>query len=185
MVPWAGEQSISEHLPRSSRQPTYRYSTSWFARALPKHGQIDTLEVSPLHARIANENFIDADLYPFPKIHLGPALDTLRDPSGPFARPPDNGVGEPGYDVVFIDANKDQIHDYFQESLRLTRKGGIIVVDNAIRRGRITESDPGATDVDVTGLRKLYDWVEQDKGKTVMMSGIQTVGAKFWEWVFP
>ena len=86
---------------------------------------------------------------------------------------------------MFIDANKDQIHDYFQESLRLTRKGGIIVVDNAIRRGRITESDPGATDVDVTGLRKLYDWVQQDKGKTVMMSGIQTVGAKFWEWVSP
>lgn len=31
------------------------------------------------------------------------------------------------------------------------------------------------------GLRRLYDWVEQDAGKTVLMSGIQTVGAKSWE----
>jgi hypothetical protein len=36
-------------------------------------------------------------------------------------------------------------------------------------------------DIDVTGLRKVYDWVEQDAGKTVLMSGIQTVGAKAWE----
>lgn len=31
------------------------------------------------------------------------------------------------------------------------------------------------------GLRRLYEWVEQDAGKTVLMSGIQTVGAKSWE----
>ncbi len=35
--------------------------------------------------------------------------------------------------------------------------------------------------IDVKGLRRLYDWVEKDQGKTVLMSGIQTVGSKFWE----
>jgi hypothetical protein len=36
-------------------------------------------------------------------------------------------------------------------------------------------------DIDVVGLRKLYNWVEEDGGKSVLMSGIQTVGSKVWE----
>lgn len=110
------------------------------AKALPSHGQIDTLEYSPLHAQHANSTFISLDLYPFPKVHVGKALDVLRDPRGPFKNPPGVEEGfkdaDQGYDLVFIDANKDQIHEYFQEAIRLTRKGGTIVVDNAIRNGR-------------------------------------------------
>jgi predicted O-methyltransferase YrrM len=110
------------------------------AMAVPSHGQIDTVEFSPLHAQHANNTFLALDLYPFPKVHVGSALEILRDPNGPFASPPGVGEGmsdeEQGYDFVFIDANKDQIHEYFQEAIRLTRKGGVIVVDNAIRNGR-------------------------------------------------
>ena len=153
------------------------YSTAFLTRALPHHGQIDTLELSPKHAEIASQTFLDADLYPFPKIYVGPALDTLK-----TLQPPGSAEGLPdaGYDLVFIDADKERIPEYFQESLRLTRKGGIIIVDNAIRGGRIVkDQDDGGPDV--KGLRTLYDWIEQDKGKTVMASGIQTVGAKSWE----
>lgn len=46
---------------------------------------------------------------------------------------------------------------------------------------RIVSEENDEPDIDVTGLRKVYDWVEQDAGKTVLMSGIQTVGAKAWE----
>ncbi|RXK35065.1 hypothetical protein M231_07685 [Tremella mesenterica] len=153
------------------------FSTIFLARALPTQGVIDTLELSPLHAKIAQENFLDADLYPFPRIHLGPALETLRNPNGPFARLPD----EEGYDLIFIDADKEQIFDYFLESLRLTRKGGVVIVDNAIRGGRISRSENDNPRIDVSGLRALYDWVEKDAGRTVLMSGIQTVSEKFWE----
>jgi predicted O-methyltransferase YrrM len=110
------------------------------ASAVPSHGQIDTIEFSPLHAQHANSTFLALDLYPFPKVHVGSALDLLRDPSGPFKSPPGAAerlnVEEQGYDFVFIDANKDQIHEYFQEAIRLTRKGGVIIVDNAVRNGR-------------------------------------------------
>jgi len=110
------------------------------AMAVPSHGQIDTIEFSPLHGQHANNTFLALDLYPFPKVHVGPALEILQDPNGPFASPPGVGEGmrdeEQGYDFVFIDANKDQIHEYFQEAIRLTRRGGVIVVDNAIRSGR-------------------------------------------------
>ena len=116
------------------------------AKALPSHGQIDTLEFSPLHAHHANTTFISLDLYPFPKVHVGKALDILRDPHGPFRYPPglEDGFEDEqcGYDFVFIDANKEQIHEYFQEAIRLTRRGGVIVVDNAIRNGRWVFGDP-------------------------------------------
>ncbi|WWC63461.1 uncharacterized protein I303_106064 [Kwoniella dejecticola CBS 10117] len=148
------------------------YSTSFLSRALPAHGQIDTLEINDLHAKIAQENFLESDLFPFPKIHLGPALSTLKKLQIPEEGP---------YDLVFIDANKDQIKDYFIESLRLVRKGGTIVVDNAIRKGRIVPSAKDDPTIEVNGLRDLFDWIEKDGGKTVLSSGIQTVGAKSWE----
>ena len=50
--------------------------------------------------------------------------------------------------------------------------------DADIRIAREQNDDPV---IDVVGLRKMYDWVQQDAGKTVVMSGIQTVGAKSWE----
>ena len=115
-----------------------RYSTSFLTKVLPAHGQIDTLEVSPVHAKVAQAFFLDADLYPFPKVHIGPALQTLR--SAAFANPPGTEESLPedqrGYDLVFIDADKENIAEYFAEALRLTRKGGTIVVDNVIRGGR-------------------------------------------------
>ena len=112
-------------------------------------------------------------MYPFPKIHIGSAVDVL----GKLTLP---GIpGEEGYDFVFIDADKGNIPTYFKESLRLTRKGGLILVDNAIRRGRITDGEEKSDDV--IGLRRLYDWIEADNGKTVLASGIQTVGVKSWE----
>jgi len=153
------------------------YSTVFLTRALPYHGQIDTLELEPRHAAVASETFLDADLFPFPKIHIGPALDTLKtlSPPGSAEKSP-----EAGYDLVFIDADKQGVYEYFQESLRLTRKGGLIIVDNAVQRGRISrEQEEGGRPV--AGLRRLYDWVEADKGKSVLASGMQTVGSKYWE----
>ncbi|WVQ68412.1 uncharacterized protein L199_006620 [Kwoniella botswanensis] len=148
------------------------YSTTFLSKSLPAHGQIDTLELSPHHAKVAQENFLASDLYPFPRIHIGPGLDTLKKLKVPEEGP---------YDFVFIDANKDQIKDYFIESLRVVRKGGVVVVDNAIRRGKIHPDSVADSSKDVQGLRALYDWIEQDNGKTVLSSGIQTVGSKGWE----
>lgn len=168
---------VSHPTPTSGVTEPTSYSTSFLTRALPHYGQIDTLELSPKHADIASQTFLDADLYPFPKIYVGPALDTLKTLQSPGAA---EGLSNPGYDLVFIDADKERIPEYFQESLRLTRKGGVILVDNAIRQGRILQDGEDAGE-DVKGLRRFYDWIEKDLGKTVMASGIQTVGAKSWE----
>jgi predicted O-methyltransferase YrrM len=117
-----------------------RYSTSFLAKGLPPHGQIDTIEFSPKHAQVAQANFLDTDLWPFPKVHVGAALDLLRDPNGAFAVLPGTEEGLPvdkrGYDLIFIDADKENYYEYFIESLRLVRKGGMIILDNAVRGGR-------------------------------------------------
>lgn len=116
------------------------YSTSFLATALPAHGRIDTIEYSPQHAKVAQANFLDMNLCPFPTMHVGKALDLLRDPKGAFASPPGTEEGLPvderGYDLVFVDANKDEYFEYFMEGLRLARKGGVLVFDNAVRGGR-------------------------------------------------
>lgn len=58
-----------------------------------------------------------------------------------------------------------------------SRCGGLLA-DLLLRIARAENDDPNT---DVEGLRKMYDWVQQDQGKTVVMSGVQTVGAKSWE----
>lgn len=39
----------------------------------------------------------------------------------------------------------------------------------------------GGPEPDTVGLRKIFDWIEKDKGKTVLASALQTVGEKSWE----
>ena len=67
---------------------------------------------------------------------------------------------------------RSHIQDYFGGV-----GGGQSVAD--VRRIQLDKNIDGRNDV--MGLRKVYDWVENDKGKTVLMSGIQTVGGKYWE----
>src|SRR6185295_1525938 len=69
------------------------YSTTWMATALPQHGCIDTIEISPEIARKAEENFLGADLSHKIFIHVGAALEVIPNLYGP-------------YDIIFIDAVK-------------------------------------------------------------------------------
>jgi len=57
----------------------------------------------------------------------------------------------------------------------------VIQLDEEGADARIAREENDDPVIDVVGLRKMYDWVQQDAGKTVVMSGIQTVGAKSWE----
>ena len=64
-------------------------------------------------------------------LRLGPAFETLR------AMPAD----EP-FDFAFIDADKVGYLDYYEETLRLLRPGGLAMIDNVLRGGRVTDPDP-------------------------------------------
>jgi predicted O-methyltransferase YrrM len=137
------------------------YSTIWLARALPPGGRLVTLEAEPKHADVARGNLARAGLADVVEIRLGPALETLPTLAGPF-------------DLVFIDADKENSAEYFSWAVRLARRGSLIVVDNAIGHGAIIE--PENDDPRVRATRHLHEVLAAER--KVVATVIQTVGSK-------
>ena len=107
------------------------YSTIWLARALPAHGRIVTLESESRHADVARANLARADFLSRVDLRVGPALETLAALEAE-ARDP--------FDLVFIDADKPRTAEYIEVSLRLSRPGTLLIVDNVVRSGRAGQS---------------------------------------------
>ena len=141
------------------------YSTIWMARALPEGGRIITLEADPKHAEVARKNFARAGVESKVELRLGKALDTLpkvaADGRGPF-------------DMIFIDANKSNMREYFEWSLKLARTGSVIIADNVVREGAVL--DAGSKDADIRGIRRFLEMV--GKEKRVSGTALQTVSTK-------
>ena len=144
------------------------FSTIWLARALPAGGTLVTLELEPERARISRENIDRAGCGGAVEIMVGPAmrsLEALR------------AAGAPPFDLVFIDADKENCPGYLEHALALSRPGTLVIVDNAIRRGRLI--DPGTGDPSVDGVRTMMDAIQRHPRLTA--AGIQTVGAKGYD----
>lgn len=148
------------------------YSTTWMARALPDDGSVTTCEYERLHAEVARANLDDAGVGHKVEIRVGAALDTL---SGLEA----DGV-EP-FDLVFIDADKENNPNYLDRALRLTRPGSVIVLDNVVRGGSVLDpGDPDTVEGRATlGTRAALELLGQDP--RVDATAIQTTGAKGWD----
>lgn len=142
------------------------YSTIWLARALPPGGRLVSLEFDPKHAAVARANVERAGLAAVVDIRVGRAIDAL-----PVFEADDR------FDLVFIDADKPSTPDYFDWALKLTRQGGLIVVDNVVRDGAV--ADASGKDRDVEGMRTFLARL----ARTANASGtvIQTVGAKGYD----
>ncbi len=144
------------------------YSTIWLARALAPGGRVVTLEFDPKHAEVARANFTRAGLADSIEVHVGRALDTL---------PRLAAEGRGPFDLVFIDADKASNPDYFSWALRLTRPGSLIVIDNVVREGKVT--DAANADPDVKGTRRALEMIAAEPRVTA--TAIQTVGVKGWD----
>lgn len=144
------------------------YSTIWLARALPAGGKLITLESDPKHATVARANIARAGLAGLVDLRLGKALGTL---------PRIATEGHGPFDLVFIDADKENIPAYFEWALKLTRRGSLIVVDNVVRNGAVI--DAASTDPSVRGVRRFNEMVAAEP--RVSATAIQTVGAKGYD----
>ena len=144
------------------------YSTIWMARALPPGGRLVTLEVDPRHAEVASVNITRAQLDDIVTIRVGSAIDTLprlvAEGAGPF-------------DMIFIDADKPNIPEYFTWALALSRGGTVIVVDNVVRGGAVADAD--STDPSVLGVRRFNELVASESRASA--TTIQTVGQKGYD----
>lgn len=144
------------------------YSTIWLARGMRAGGRLITLEADPAHAAVARGNIARAGLESMVELRLGSASDTLPQISA-------EGLGP--FDLIFIDADKKSIPSYFEWALRLSRPGGIIIVDNVVRDGRVVDSE--SDDPDIQGVRRFLEMVGENA--TVSGTAIQTVGLKGWD----
>ena len=142
------------------------YSTIWMARELPENGRLVTLEADPRHAQVARENIQLAGLGERVTLHEGPALDSLAklEYDAPF-------------DLIFIDADKPNNPYYLQWALKYARPGTLIIGDNVVRDGEVT--NPHSTDERVQGVRRFIEMMRNDPRLTV--TALQTVGIKGWD----
>jgi predicted O-methyltransferase YrrM len=144
------------------------YSTIWLARALPEDGRLITMELIPKHAEVARANISHAGLSHLVEFRLGPALDGMRQIAA-------EGIGP--FDLFFIDADKASIPEYFTWSLKLSRPGSLLIVDNVVRKGAVL--DAKSDDADVQGVRRLNEMLKTESRVTA--TTMQTVGSKGYD----
>jgi len=142
------------------------FSAIWMAKALPEDGELVTFELQEKHAKIAQENFIANGVSNKIRIVVGPAKENLP-------KLTEDGT----FDLAFIDADKEGNVDYFKHAKRLLRKGGVIIVDNVVRNGRVPKLE--INDYSVVGTRALLEYVRTDG--EVEATTIATVGEKGYD----
>jgi predicted O-methyltransferase YrrM len=147
------------------------YSTIWLARALPPGGRLITLERDPDYARLASANIAGAGFADVVQVRVAPALQSLPDLY-------EEGAGP--FDLIFIDADKQNYPGYLEWALKLSRVGTVIVGDNVVRAGAILDPDadtPNFGDGGVAaGVRRFYEMLAEEP--RISATAIQTVGAK-------
>jgi predicted O-methyltransferase YrrM len=144
------------------------YSTIWLARALPPGGKLVTLEASQRHAEVAQANIANAGLADRVELRVGAALDTL---------PQLAAEGRSPFDLIFIDADKENNPSYFTWALKLSRPGTVIVVDNVVRNGAVVDS--ASADPVIQGVRRFHEMLAAERRATA--TAIQTVGSKGYD----
>lgn len=145
------------------------YSAIWLARALPDDGQLVTLELNPDFAELARRNLETAGQHHKTTVMQGAALDSLQSLVD---------AGADAFDFVFIDADKENNANYLALILKLARPGTVIICDNVVRGGTLTDPQ-SSEDPNVQGVRRYFHDVAQlpDASSTA----IQTVGLKGWD----
>ncbi len=113
------------------------YSSLAMALALTDNASIVTCDIDTRATEIAQAFWQKAGIDHKIRLKLEPAMDVFTD----YANNPPSQL----FDMVFIDANIRHYHEYYQSSLNLIRRGGLIIIDNMLWHGRVAnfaEEDP-------------------------------------------
>lgn len=129
------------------------YSGVAIARALGNEGRLFTIDINEKNTAVARQNFQMAGVAEKVEAFTGPALlvlPKLKD-LGPF-------------DMVFIDADKENYPNYFRWAEANLNSGGLIIGDNTFAFGRIADKDLNAGDrPSVDALRSFNTMAGQNK----------------------
>ena len=125
------------------------YGTLWLALALPPGGTVVTCDVSAAFTAIGRKYWQQAGVADRIDLRLAPAVETL--PTLPAG----------GFDLAFIDADKENYGRYYDECLRLLRPGGLVLVDNTLWDGR--PADPANQEASTIAVRALNARMHADE----------------------
>jgi predicted O-methyltransferase YrrM len=142
------------------------YSTIWLARALQAGGKLVTIEIDQQSADIARRNIERAGVSGVVEQRIGAALDVL-----PGLR------GAAPFDLVFIDADKENTPAYLRHAVDLSRAGTLIVVDNVVRDGKL--ADEASDDPRVQAMQRSVEVLSEHPAIDAAI--VQTVGAKGYD----
>ncbi len=137
------------------------YSAIWMARALPDGGHVRTIEISSKHADFAERWISRSDVGKRIQVYRGNGEEVLRKFDSNSA------------DAAFIDADKGDYPACLRECLRIVRRGGLIMADNAFAFGRLFNgNDPG-----VEAIRAFNNMVAKE---AALQSIILPIGDGLW-----
>ena len=105
------------------------YSALCFAEALPHHGTVTTCEIDEASAALARRYFARSPHGGKISIRMGPAIETMR-------------TLERQYDVIFIDADKQNYVNYYLRGKELLAPEGVILIDNVLWDGDVLVMPP-------------------------------------------
>jgi predicted O-methyltransferase YrrM len=128
------------------------YSALAMALSMPEDARIVACDVSEEYTAVARRYWTRAGVAGRIDLRLGPALETLDALLGSGAEP---------FDVAFIDADKENVDNYYERCLKLVRPGGVVLVDNVLWSGAVI--DPSDNDVDTAALRALVAKAGKDE----------------------
>jgi caffeoyl-CoA O-methyltransferase len=127
------------------------YSVLSMAAGLPEGGRIDTCEVDETHAEVARRYIAESPFGDRIHLHLGPALETIDRLEGEF-------------DLVFIDADKENYVNYYEALLPRLAPRGLIAADNTLWSGRVL--DDSDTSEGTEAIRAFNEHVRSDRRVT-------------------
>ncbi|VAW56438.1 hypothetical protein MNBD_GAMMA07-828 [hydrothermal vent metagenome] len=108
------------------------YSALCVAQVMPNDSYTIACDVNEAWTAIAKKYWKEANVAHKIDLIIAPAVDTLKSLI-------EKGESE-SYDFVFIDADKDSYDEYYELSLKLLRKGGLMVIDNVLLFGSVMDS---------------------------------------------
>jgi len=140
------------------------YSTIWMARGVGEQGRVVTIEAEAAHAAVARASIDAAGVGDRVDIRVGRGADVLPTLVG-------------GFDLVFIDADKESNTLYLDWAARLGHPGTVVIVDNIGRDGEIVND--ASPDSKVVGTRDGLRMLGEDPRFDA--TALQTVGIKGWD----
>ncbi|ETO09398.1 expressed hypothetical protein [Reticulomyxa filosa] len=133
------------------------------AKGLPKDGRLVAIDISDEFTKVAREFWKKEGINEKIDLRLGKGIDVLKELIN-------NKSEVETYDFVFIDAYKPEYKDYYELSLKLLKKNGIMCIDNTLWERKV--ADPSNQETNTVFIRQFNEMVRNDPRVDIALTSI-------------